>query len=112
MKSGIYMLLKDIVGKLLEHEDYTYELTLYDNNIIEIKYEEGEGGRGMSLNREIVDEGEWVNAKTAEELYGALEKLTKLYRGNSRSGDSTVSTQTWDEAIEDAEEVLQKARGE
>jgi len=43
MKAGIYMLLKDIVGKLLEHENYTYEITLYDNNIIEIKYEEGEG---------------------------------------------------------------------
>ena len=43
MKADIYMLFKDIVGKLLEYENYTYEITLYSDDVIEIKYMEGEG---------------------------------------------------------------------
>ena len=34
MKAGIYMLLKDIVGKLLEYENYTYEITLYSDAVL------------------------------------------------------------------------------
>ena len=43
MKAGIYMLLKDIVGKLLDYENYTYEITLYSDDVIEIKYKEVQG---------------------------------------------------------------------
>ena len=40
MKAGIYMLLKDIITRLLRYEGYECEIVLYDNDTIEIKYKD------------------------------------------------------------------------
>ena len=67
-----------------------------------------------SLGRMVtMDDGDWVSADIAVDLYEALKWLVYLHAGISKAGgDVPICAQEWDDALTDARAALMKADNE